>query len=214
MDEMEFFGDELFTHQVVDGDLRGDTVILPTIQKRFDPSEKRDAGGEWTAGGAGKGAEPASKPSAKKSKITSASPKEHAAIIAKAKAKFAAAPKPTRDELKAALAGLKKEKKLRAAGEKYRFRATLVGNSADRAKRRKALQEEFGDGTKCPCIYCGVYIGDAVGEGTLEQDKMYTTAQGGRYRTTNLLPSCSDCNKVRGDKPFAEFIKGIKPNGK
>lgn len=206
-DDREYLGDELFSHAVVEGDLKGDAVLTPTIQKRFDPGEKRDASGEWTAGGNGAGTanKPTSKPAAKTSKIKYATPGRHAAVIAKALAKFEAAPLPSKQELREAKKGLAK-----LGANKYR--KNLVGNSTDRAKRRKALQTEFGDGTKCPCLYCGVYIGDAIGEGTLEQDKVYTTAQGGRYRVSNLVPSCSDCNKVRGDKPFADFIKGIKPD--
>lgn len=131
-------------------------------------------------------------------------PKAHKAMVAKCLAKMKGAPKPTRQEKKEAKAGL-----VRLGANKYR--KNLVGNNIDRAKRRKKLQEEFGDGTSCPCLYCGIRVGDAVGEGTLEQDKIYTTAQGGRYRMQNLVPSCSGCNKVRSDMPFEEAIALIKP---
>lgn len=131
----------------------------------------------------------------------------HAAVIAKAIEKVKAAPQPSSAEVAAAQKGIKEY------GGANAYRKGFVGNSTDRARRRKALQEEFGDGTKCPCVYCGIYVGDAVGPGTLEQDKIYTTAEGGRYKIANLIPSCSDCNKLRSDKPFTEFIKGVEPNG-
>jgi 5-methylcytosine-specific restriction endonuclease McrA len=44
----------------------------------------------------------------------------------------------------------------------------------------------------------------------MEQDKIITTAKGGRYRMDNLVPACSGCNKHRSDKPFDEVIKKIK----
>lgn len=125
-------------------------------------------------------------------------PEECRAAVKKALEKFAEVPQPTRKEVKKARAGL-------AAMGANKYRRKLVGNVYDRRKRRTALLEEFGDGKTCPCVYCGIKIG----EGSLEQDKIMTTAQGGKYQTPNLLPSCSDCNKRRGDKPFAEFIKEI-----
>lgn len=127
-----------------------------------------------------------------------ASEEYHKAAIAKALAKFKVVPKPTGQEKKEAKAGIAK-----LGANKYR--KNLVGNTKDRAKRRKALYAEFGDGKKCPCIYCGI----VVSEGTLEQDKILTTAQGGRYRMANLIPSCSGCNKARSDTPFEEVARAL-----
>lgn len=52
-----------------------------------------------------------------------------------------------------------------------------------------------------PMHNCGI----RVGEGSMEQDKIKTTAEGGRYRLNNLVPSCSSCNKVRGDTPWSKI---------
>lgn len=130
-------------------------------------------------------------------------PEAHAALVERVIAKARGAPKPTRQEKREARAGL-----ARLGANMYR--KNLVGNSVDRAKRRKKLQDEFGDGASCSCVYCGRRVGDAVGEGSLEQDKIYTTAQGGRYRIANLVPSCSACNKVRSDMSFNEAVALIK----
>jgi SPP1 gp7 family putative phage head morphogenesis protein len=125
------------------------------------------------------------------------SPKELKAARDLAIAKAANAPVPTKEDVAKAQAGLAK-----LGANKYR--RNIVGNTTDRAKRRQHLYDEFGDGKTCPCIYCGV----KVGEGTLEQDKIYTTADGGKYNTKNVIPSCSECNKKRGDVPFREIQWG------
>ncbi len=83
--------------------------------------------------------------------------------------------------------------------------ASFKSFKTDRGNRRKKLLKEFGDGTHCPCLYCGVHIT----HGTLEQDKILTTAQGGKYKMPNIVPSCSDCNKRRSDMPFAEALKKV-----
>ena len=127
----------------------------------------------------------------------------HAAAVELAKAKLKSAPKPTDQEISEAKEGL-----ARLGANVYR--RNLVGNSKDRAKRRDALLREFGDGSKCPCVYCGT----SLTHGTLEQDKIYTTAQGGRYRLPNLVPACSGCNKHRSDKKFSEVIKRVAPGRK
>lgn len=126
-----------------------------------------------------------------------ASPKELKAARKLAMEKAANAPVPTKEDVAKAQAGIEK-----LGANKYR--RNLVGNTKDRAKRRQHLYDEFGDGKTCPCIYCGI----KVGEGTLEQDKIYTTAEGGKYNTKNVVPSCSECNKKRGDVPFREIQWG------
>jgi hypothetical protein len=117
---------------------------------------------------------------------------KHAQQVAQKKARNV--PKPTPEELKAAEVGLAK---LGA----NKFRKTLNGNSTDRARRREALLKEFGDGKQCPCVYCGLKLE----HGTLEQDKIVTTAKGGRYRLPNLVPACGGCNKQRGDLPWSKI---------
>lgn len=112
-----------------------------------------------------------------------------AQAIARRKAKNA--PLPTEEEKSKAVSGI-------AEIGANLYRKNLVGNSTDRARRRQQLLNEFGDGKSCPCVYCGLKIKD----GTLEQDKIYTTAEGGKYRTSNLVPACGSCNKHRGDIPW------------
>lgn len=119
------------------------------------------------------------------------SAEKHEQAINIAKAKYASAPHPTLQEIADNLRGLEEK-------GANTFRRDLVGNSTDRKNRRIKLLKEFGDGEWCPCIYCG----KMVTHGTMEQDKIYTTAEGGRYRMPNLVPSCSDCNKKRGDDDF------------
>jgi hypothetical protein len=86
------------------------------------------------------------------------------------------------------------------------FRRNLVGNTKDRRRRREKLLKEFGDGVKCPCIYCGILLS---GNGDLEQDKIFTTEEGGRYRMSNLVPACKPCNNRRGDMPFIEAMQKV-----
>ena len=149
-----------------------------------DPSKQSGGGGDKSA----------SQPS-KVGKIGTVVSAQHlAAVQTKAQAKARANPKPTAEEVAAAKEGLG-----RLGANKYR--RNLVGNTGDRARRRQSLLTEFGDGKTCPCIYCG----EVVGEGTMEQDKIKTTAEGGRYRTPNLVPSCSVCNKKRGDTPWEKI---------
>lgn len=113
--------------------------------------------------------------------------------------KFDRAPKPTEEEKQAALTGIKEKG---ATG----YRRGLMGNTEDRKRNRDYLLREFGDGKVCPCVYCGVYIS----HGTLEQDKIHTLAEGGRYRRSNLVPACGDCNKRRGNMPFAEAMEKVR----
>lgn len=122
------------------------------------------------------------------------------AAFQKALAKAKNAPSPSAEDIEKAKVGI-------AELGANLYRKKFVGNSTDRAARRKKLQEEFGDGEKCPCVWCGTFVGDAIGEGTLEQDKIFTTGEGGRYKAANLVPSCGGCNKRRSDKTFADFSK-------
>lgn len=108
--------------------------------------------------------------------------------------KFRKDPKPTAEEAEKNRAGM-------AAKGANVFRRDLLGNSQDRRVRREALLKEFGNGRICPCVYCGLKLKD----GTLQQDKLYTTAQGGRYRLPNLVPACASCNQHRSDKSFETF---------
>lgn len=123
---------------------------------------------------------------------------KHKEAVRKAIEKLKMAPLPTEEEIEAARVGVKKK------GANM-YRKDLLGNTRNRRDRRNKLLQEFGDGETCPCVYCGVIIT----HGTMEQDKIYTTLEGGRYRTPNLVPSCGDCNKKRGDMPFIKAIREV-----
>jgi 5-methylcytosine-specific restriction endonuclease McrA len=78
----------------------------------------------------------------------------------------------------------------------------LRGNSRDRAVRTQKLLTEFGDGTTCPCVYCGTELTAS----TLTQDKIVPGTDGGRYVMANLLPACITCNVRRKDAAILEFV--------
>jgi 5-methylcytosine-specific restriction endonuclease McrA len=120
-------------------------------------------------------------------------------VQALARKKADEAPVPTDEEREDALTRIAK-----VGANKYR-RGT-VGNSSDRAKRRDALLKEFGDGKECPCIYCGL----KVTHGTLQQDKICTSDEGGKYRLSNLVPACVSCNTRRGDTAWSKIKWGKK----
>jgi 5-methylcytosine-specific restriction endonuclease McrA len=86
------------------------------------------------------------------------------------------------------------------------YETNVRGNSKDRAASRARLLKEFGDGTTCPCIYCGLKLDDT----SVTRDKIYTARQGGRYRHDNLVPACLACNKSRGDTPWESIDWGHK----
>lgn len=67
------------------------------------------------------------------------------------------------------------------------------GNSYDRAARKAWMLKTFGDGFKCPCTHCGMYLSKE----TLEADRIIP---GGSYRRSNIQPACGGCNKKRGNK--------------
>lgn len=85
-----------------------------------------------------------------------------------------------------------------------RYEANIRGSSKDRAASRAKLLRVWGDGTQCPCIYCGLKLH----ESTVTRDKIYTAREGGRYTFENLLPACLACNQTRGDIPFREINFG------
>lgn len=143
--------------------------------------------------------EPSDEPPGIVERIRRVSAEEHKRVIAKAIEKYRLAPLPTEREIEAARVGVEKK------GANM-FRKDLIGNTKNRRARRNALLEEFGDGETAPCVYCGKIITHG---GALEQDKIYTTLEGGRYRMPNLIPACSKCNKDRGDMPFIEAIKKV-----
>jgi hypothetical protein len=115
------------------------------------------------------------------------------ALYAKVLAKIAACPVPSPEDIYRNRLHITSCK--RAGGD-------MRGNSKDRAARTAKLLVEFGDGTTCPCVYCETSLTAA----TLTQDKIYTAAEGGRYKIANLLPACITCNQRRSDSMIQEFI--------
>jgi len=74
-------------------------------------------------------------------------------------------------------------------------------NSKQRAASRQALANEFGDGTKCPCVACGRNVGV---DSTMSLDRIVPGSDGGSYARSNLVPNCYDCNRVRSNSSFSE----------
>jgi predicted ABC-type ATPase/5-methylcytosine-specific restriction endonuclease McrA len=105
--------------------------------------------------------------------------------------KVRAAPKPTPEEVAHNRELIKAS--TRPGGD-------LRGSTKDRARRTQKLLKEFGNGEHAPCVYCG----KVLDKHTLQQDKIYTGHEGGRYRMENLLPACASCNKHRGDTPMKQ----------
>lgn len=68
------------------------------------------------------------------------------------------------------------------------------GNTRDRATRRRWVLREFGDGTKAPCVRCGVLV-DAD---TLYVDRIVPGVEGGRYVHGNIQPHCGPCSSETG----------------
>lgn len=129
-------------------------------------------------------------------------PDFHKEVIKIAEEKARDNPEPTEEEIKQSKEGI----------EKYgarRYRRIISSNSTDRRMRRNALLKEFGDGESCPCVYCGII----VTHGTLEQDMIHPRSQGGRYRLSNLVPSCRDCGFRKRNMSFSEAIEKAKKYG-
>lgn len=122
------------------------------------------------------------------------SDEEHLAAQKQAQQKAKDATKPTQEEV-----DYNHEQMDTLGADK--FESKIRGNSKDRAASRKRLLEEFGDGTHCPCVYCGLKLD----KDSVTRDKIYTAREGGRYRHDNLVPACLSCNKSRGDVPFKKI---------
>jgi hypothetical protein len=149
-------------------------------------TQPRNEDGEFGSGGGVRGA--SGKPAGTRAQGFM-SGKAFAQAQATAADKIASAPRPTQADI---------ENNQRLIAGSSRAGGELRGNSTDRAVRTGKLLAQFGNGTTCPCVYCG----KSLDSGTLTQDKIYTASQGGRYRMDNLLPACLGCNQSRGDKPL------------
>lgn len=73
------------------------------------------------------------------------------------------------------------------------------GSTADRLRRKLWMLRAFGDGVLAPCAHCGRWL-PACG---LEADRV---EPGGPYRRGNIVPSCPDCNRSRGDAPASPAL--------
>lgn len=120
-----------------------------------------------------------------------------AAVRQKARDKYHDAPEPTEADKQWA-----REMYERLGAD--RAEANMRGNVYDRRRSKARLLREFGDGTTCPCVYCGVVLT----EETIERDRIYPGSEGGRYIHANLVPADGYCNKRRGDRAFADFDQG------
>lgn len=74
----------------------------------------------------------------------------------------------------------------------------LRGNCYDRRRRREWLlnpESGFnGDGVQVPCYHCG----RSVNYGDMDVDRFPICGHdGGRYVRSNIVPSCSTCNRGR-----------------
>jgi hypothetical protein len=123
-------------------------------------------------------------------------PWDQSQIAKQAADKIAAAPVPSDADRASNAYDLAHSK--RAGGEKR-------GNNTDRHRRTAKLLTEFGDGTTCPCVWCGVTLTPK----SLTQDKIFTNVQGGRYKIANLLPSCNKCNHRRDDSQI-RWVNDVK----
>jgi len=73
-----------------------------------------------------------------------------------------------------------------------------------RSNKRYLLSPEAGfggNGSVVPCAHCGKELDFAA----VEADRAKPGSKGGGYQQWNLVPSCSPCNKRRGDKSLWSF---------
>jgi hypothetical protein len=79
------------------------------------------------------------------------------------------------------------------------------GDDRPGSQRRKVLRQqlmdEYGDGTKAPCIACGRNVTAT----TVSLERLKPGADGGRYVLANLAPMDYDCNRVRSNSDFNDL---------
>lgn len=80
------------------------------------------------------------------------------------------------------------------------------GSAAVRRRRTQRLLDLHGNGTICPCTWCGALLGATPGYLAvpaarrripilkLERDRLIP---GGSYALWNLVPACGPCNNAR-----------------
>jgi hypothetical protein len=85
----------------------------------------------------------------------------------------------------------------------------LITMTSSEAKRlhRRAIKEHFN----CQCVYCGLtYELDQ-----LTLDHVRPKAYGGPNLTSNLVPSCKECNRCKGSQNWLSWMRatfGENPN--
>lgn len=68
------------------------------------------------------------------------------------------------------------------------------GSSYDRRARKRWLLTNFGDGTVCPCAFCGCDLTF----NSITVDRITPACEGGTYRRDNIRPACWKCNTEDG----------------
>lgn len=76
------------------------------------------------------------------------------------------------------------------------------GNNRDRRARKVNMLRHFGDGSVCPCAWCG----SDLTIDTVEADRIVPGSDGGKYRMVNVIPACRRCNASRQDLTVDVFI--------
>lgn len=76
------------------------------------------------------------------------------------------------------------------------------GNSTDRKRRKRYMLRRFGDGSGCPCTWCGKRLTYF----TVTADRI---EPGGSYRHENVIPACVRCNVQRGDVAVQEHALAL-----
>lgn len=104
-------------------------------------------------------------------------------VVTMRKAAIKSAPRPSREDIA----------KARVMAET--FNRGGRGNVYDRRSRELTMLQTWGNGEICWCVWCGVVLHPGTGE--ITEDRIFTEEQGGRYRLSNLMPSCGPCNSSR-----------------
>lgn len=69
------------------------------------------------------------------------------------------------------------------------------GSAHARRQRKRWMLSTWGTGKSCPCVHCGKRLTFA----TVEADRKIPGSKGGTYISSNVQPSCRQCNARRGD---------------
>jgi hypothetical protein len=77
----------------------------------------------------------------------------------------------------------------------------LITMTSSEAKKlhRRAIKEHFN----CQCVYCGTIYEPEQ----LTLDHVRPRCHGGPTLTSNLVPSCRDCNRSKGTRNWLEWMR-------